>query len=232
MKTRKNQDRNFRFLLFTAIFMLLGLAFMACDRDKDKVGSTNVMAVHASADAAPASFFLGGTKISTGALAYGEATSYISTPSGSRKAEFKGADNSIIGSADVNLAEKKNYTIFLAGTVAAPAVVVVQDDLTAPAADKAKVRIINLSTDDTAVDIKLAGGEKLATNLTYKAVSNYLAVSPGIVTYEVLKNADDSLIFTMPQFTLAAGKIYTIWIKGAANGVGNAEYGAKLITQN
>lgn len=231
MKTRKNQERNYSFLTFTALFMMLGFMLFSCKEDK-KVGASNVMAVHAAADAASADFFLGGTKITTGALAYGEATTYVSTPSGSRKAEFKGADNAVIASADVDLTDKKHYTIFFAGTVAAPAIVVAQDDLTAPAADQAKVRFINLSTDDTAVDIRLSGGEKLAANLTYKSVSNYLPVTPGVLTYEVLKNADESLIFTMPAFTLAAGKIYTIWIKGSANGVGNAEYGAKIITQN
>lgn len=217
------------------LLALFSIAFVACDKDDDPVkkGSSNVMAVHASPDAAAVAFYLDKSKITAATLNYGESTNYVSTTAGKRKAEFRGGqDNAVLASQEVDLGEKKNYTVFLAGAVGASEVVAVEDDLAVPSPGRAKVRFINLSPDDTKLDIKLKDKDKLATGRAYKSVSNFLEVDPGVVRYEVLNTQDNALIFTMPDFTLEAGKIYTIWIKGSKNGVGNAELGAKLIVHN
>ena len=238
MKTRKKADRNYRYFPFLTLFAIMAMLVFACDKDDKKpvrVDSANVMAVHASPDATGATFYLDQTKISAGNLTYGQGTNYVSTPAGRRKAEFKsGENNSVMASTELDLTAKKNYTVFLAGTVAAATIVAIEDDLTPPPARKAKVRFVNLSTDDTKFDIKVSGAEgvKLATGRAFKSVSNFLEVDPGVAKYEVLNNADQALVFAMPDFTLAEGKIYTIWIKGSANGVGDAAYGAKLIVHN
>ena len=217
--------------------MFVSGIFSACDKDKSKPGivrgnSANVMAVHASPDASGVSFFLGDTKITTAALTYGDHTAYVSTPAGKKKAEFKGgANNTSIASTDLDLADKKNYTIFLAGPVAAATVIAVEDDLTAPGAGKAKVRFVNLSPDDTKLDIRKKGGDKLATSREYKSVSNFMEVPTGAAVYEIL-DPSNTVLFATPELNLQEGKIYTIWIKGSANGVGDAALGTNIIQHN
>ncbi len=235
MKKRTNHWNILKCLFMLPLLALFSVAFTACDKDDDspRKGSSNVMAVHASPDAAAVVFYLDKSKISAAAIGYGEITNYVSTTDGKRKAEFRGAqDNALLATAELDLTEKKNYTVFFAGPVAAADVVAVEDDLAAPAQGKAKVRFINLSPDDTNLDIKVREGNTLATGRVYKSVSNFLEVDPGAVKYEVLNSQDNSLVFTMPDFTLEVGKIYTIWIKGSKNGVGDAELGAKIIVHN
>lgn len=239
MKTRKNMLSNY-FKVYTLIMLMMGFVTLifACKDDDDKkprTGSANVMAVHAAPDATAASFFLDDTKISNAALTYGQNTAYVNTPSGKRKATFKsGAENNNqLATKEVNLGDKKKYTVFFAGTVAAPDVLLFEDDLAEPRGNKAKVRFVNLSPDNTKLDIRLKGGDKISTGREYKSASDFVEVESGAVTYEVLDNADNNkMVFTMPNFTLAGGKIYTIWIKGSANGVGDAALGANLIVHN
>ncbi len=234
MKTRKNS--NCKLTVLFSFLALFATAFMACKKDKPTpiTGSANVMAVHASADAKAADFYLGDTKINTAALAYGANTNYVSTPSGSRKAEFRAtANNTVLASAAADFVKNNNYSIFFAGAVAAPDVVIVADDLTVPPADKAKVRFVNLSTDNTKVDFKLKEGDKLATGRDYKSVSNFVEVTPGTLTFEVLNNEDNNVVvYTTSGLTIEAGKIYTVWLKGSANGTGDAALGANLIVHN
>lgn len=234
MKTRKNS--NCKLTVLFSFLALFATAIMACKKDKPTpiTGSANVMAVHASADAKAADFYLGDTKINTAAIAYGANTNYVSTPSGSRKAEFRATENNaVLASATADLVKDKNYSIFFAGAVAAADVVIVGDDLTAPPAGKAKVRFVNLSTDNTKVDFKLKEGGKLATGADYKSVSNFLEVNPGNLTYEILKSDDNSVIlYTTPALTIEAGKIYTVWLKGSTNGTGDAALGTNLIVHN
>lgn len=233
MKTRKIK----RLTLFSLLVMLSFSIFSACDKNESKQtivhgNSSNVMTVHASPDASTVSFYLGDTKITNTALSYGDHTTYVSTPSGKKKAEFRGGDtNTAIASSDLDLVDKKNYTIFLAGPVAAASVIAVEDDLAAPGAGKAKVRFVNLSPDDAKLDIRVKGGDKLATSREYKSVSNFVDVNPGAVTYEVLDQAS-TVLFTSQEFNLQEGKIYTIWIKGSANGTGDAALGTRLIQHN
>lgn len=236
MKTRKN--RNYRFLKFISLAFFIGSIFMACTKDKNTTkildGSANLMAVNASPDAKPADFYWGDTKMTTTALSYGDHSNYVITPSGTRKAEFRSKENNaVLASADLNLVDKTNYTAFLAGNVATANIVLVADDLTAPAAGRAKVRFVNLSPDETKLDIRVIGGNKVAVGRDYKSVSNFIEVDPGVVKYEVLNNQDNStVLFNMPDFTFDAGKIYTIWIKGTSNGTGESALGANILEHN
>lgn len=234
MKTGKIKLNNCKIYSLLGMVALFGTIFMACDKDKNNLnGSANVMAVHAATDAKSANFFLDNTKMTNNPISYGENTAYVSVASGKRKASFKGGENNdVLVSNSVTLENKKNYTVFFAGTVAAPEVFNLEDDLKAPSAGKARVRFVNLSPDEIKLDIKLKAGEKLATARGYKSASNFMEVDPGNLTYEVLNNTDNSVVFTTPEFNIQQGKSYTIWIKGSKNGVEHAALGANLISHN
>ncbi len=237
MKTRKKIKSPIHYFKFL-ILLLAGLAAFACGKSKhdEKVihpATASVMAVHASADALPSNFYLGGTKLSNTPLSYGDHTNYVAAPSGIKKAEFKNsANDNVLASTDVTLTDKKSYTVFLAGPVANAEVLTLEDDLTAPVAGKARVRFVNLSADNVLWDIQLAGGDKLATQRAYKSATTFMDVAPGDLTYQLVNPADAEHPITLPVLTVQVGKIYTIWIKGSRNGVGSAALSATIIEHN
>ncbi|MFM6976168.1 MAG: DUF4397 domain-containing protein [Sphingobacteriaceae bacterium] len=235
MKTCKNNKKNnCQFFALFALLGLVSLVFFACDKNESRInirnGSANIMAVNASPDAKPTDFYIEKTKINAEPLTYNNHTNYVMVESGTKKTEFKSStDNTVLASSTLNLVDKANYTIFFAGNVATPEVILVADDLSAPGAGKAKVRFVNLSPDETKLDVRVIGGDKIAIGRDYKSVTDFTEVDPGVLKYELLNNQDASVVLTMPEFSVDAGKIYTIWIKGTKNGTNDAALGANIL---
>ncbi|WP_184545649.1 DUF4397 domain-containing protein [Mucilaginibacter sp. FT3.2] len=122
------------------------------------------------------------------------------------------------------------------------------DDLSAPAAGKAKIRFVHLAPGNAAVDFGIAGQTALFTNTVYGraggsilsgtgesawSIGPFVSVDAGTVNFAVTKTADHSALTILnnklSSVTLAAGKIYTIYINGTP---GTADVGATIITHN
>ncbi|MBB5637451.1 hypothetical protein HDE68_003366 [Pedobacter cryoconitis] len=138
--------------------------------------------------------------------------------------------------------------------------ILVYDDLTLPAAGKAKVRFANFSPDAPALDLTYNGGNSIFTGVSYGNFGDQVVISytggkspatiPGLTWKTLgpfkeidagtnqsfqLKNSEGKTVIpvsgnALTGITLENGKIYTIFINGLVNG--SPELTATVITHN
>jgi hypothetical protein len=142
------------------------------------------------------------------------------------------------------------HTVFAVKNTKATAdsLILFYDDLSAPAAGKAKVRFVNLAPGSANVDFGLTGQTALFTNTAYGraggsvlsgaglntwSLGPFVAVDAGTVNFSVTQTADHSAINItddkLKNVTLTTGKIYTIYINGTP---GSSAIGATILTHN
>lgn len=142
------------------------------------------------------------------------------------------------------------HTVFAVKNTKATAdsLILFYDDLSAPAAGKAKVRFVHLAPGNAAVDFGIAGQTALFTNTVYGraggsilsgtgynawSLGPFVSVDAGTVNFSVSKSADHSVVSILndklSNVVLASGKIYTIYINGTP---GSTAVGATIITHN
>ena len=96
-----------------------------------------------------------------------------------------------------------------------PALKVVNDDLTPPRSDKAKVRFIHASPDVGEVDVySRERNDELFGGVNFKSEVGYKEVDPITTTLEVRPEGKKNVLLAIPHASLDAGKIYTIIIAG------------------
>jgi Domain of unknown function (DUF4397) len=208
------------FLIFTL------LSITSCSKD-EKIAK--VLVTHASPDAPGVDLLIDNSKVSTSALTFPNSTSYLDVEPGVRnvKVNAAGTSTSVIN-ADVTLVEDKNYSIFAVNTLAKIEAILLEDNLTAPAAGKAHVRFGHLSPDAPAVDIALKGGAVVFPNAKFKDFTTFSPLDAGTYNLDVRVAGTTTVALSIPPITLEAGKIYTVFARGFL-GAGTNKLGAQII---
>ena len=111
-------------------------------------------------------------------------------------------------------------------------ILLIEDDLTAPAQGKAHVRFIHLSPDAPAVDITLTNGTVVFGNKAFKEFTAFTPLDAGTYDLQVRVAGTTTVALDLAGITLEAGKIYTVFAKGFLAGVGQQQLGAEIIVNN
>ncbi len=212
MKTKFNLPSPKLLSILFSTALLATVCLSSCKKnDNNQAGiSANVMAVNAAQGSAAQDFYVDNNKLSTSAITYAQNTNYISISNGSHTAEFRNS-TTVNSSVGVNFAPGSYNTIYFTNN---NETVVTQDDRTPPPSGKARIRFVHLASAVTgAVDIGLATGNKLVTNLAYKAASAYYDVDAATAFSLYLAGSSSSAL-SIPT-TIQAGKIYTIYVSGS-----------------
>jgi hypothetical protein len=227
----KKQNTLSKFLLFAAAGITLGLSSCS-DDDKITTGeSINVKIVNAAEGSPDQDVYIEGTKINSSPIRPLEFTNYIATPNSGkdRNIEFRSAaSNSVFEREDADLKSNRNYTIFLTGTGSSADIEVEEDNLTAPASGKAKVRFVHVSSGSSEKVDVYSGLTIIAAGLERRDVTNFVEVDGGLKTIGVTTAGNDSMsaVKSLTIQNLEAGKIYTVLIYG------NNDVSAKVIAHN
>jgi hypothetical protein len=112
------------------------------------------------------------------------------------------------------------------------------DDLAAPTAGKARIRLVHLIPDlSTGIDYELVATGGVATtrsdftNVKFKDIKNFIDVTPGTYDMKVKLTGTTQLLLTGAiSVTIADGKLYTYVARGYANTV--APRGGAISTVN
>ncbi|MEZ4579270.1 MAG: DUF4397 domain-containing protein [Desulfobacterales bacterium] len=147
-------------------------------------------------------------------------TGYLGILSGTRnvKVNVTGTPTTVI-EADLPLDTGTSYTVFAIDEVAEIAPLVLEDDLTPPAAGKAHVRFVHLSPDAPAVDIALQGGAVIFADVAFGESDDdglFTPLDAGTYDLEVRVADTMTVVLPLPGITLEEGKIYTVFAKGFA----------------
>ncbi|MBK7764082.1 MAG: DUF4397 domain-containing protein [Bacteroidetes bacterium] len=212
------------------------IMFSSCDKDDVialPIDTSGLLVVHASPNAPGVDLLVDNAKVNSAALTFPLNTGYLSINSGTRnlKVNVSGTSTTVIN-ADVPFTKNVNYSLFAVDSVSKISTVLLQDDLTTPAAGKAHVRFVHLSPDAPAVDIALVGGAVVFPNKAFKESTSFTPLDAGTYNLEVRLTGTSTVALTLPPLTLQSGKIYTVFAKGFAGGTGSQALGAEVIANN
>jgi len=217
----KTQINNPALKFLPIAFIAAASFFSSCKKNNDDDTTNaslnaNVKVVNAADGSQSQDFYLDNVKLDASAVAYAQGSNYFSEKQGSHTAKFTNSGSTTANvSFNVSLQADSNYTIYYTLNGSTSASVVTTDNLTAPAANMAKVRFINLSNAFTAnVDFGLSATSKLITNLAARVVSAYSQVAAG-TTFYLYSAGSVTTMLTIPATTIQAGKIYTIYVSGS-----------------
>jgi hypothetical protein len=213
-------------------------------------GSAFVSVIDASPTSATYSVFAdAGNIYPTGTLAYGMATGisggspYETIAPGTHSIKLISGGNSITIDSNGSFSSGGHYSFFVYDTGSVKTLVL-NDNLTAPAAGSAEVRFLNLSPNSQSLSALLTGTDTTAkdstsfTGIAYAgsaaanadSLSAFTTIPAG--TYKVVFNSNTELsVFQQDSVVFASGKIYTIYSKGY-NGVNNADSLGLGVIQN
>lgn len=200
------------------VLLLTSLFLVSCKKDKDggTTQSAKVNLMISSPGATELSLFVNGTKSVTPALNYNSVVSNLSVSPGAVEFSFKKKDvTEVLDKVTATVKAKGNYTLIFADKSPKTAVIFVEDDLSSPTTDKAKIRFANLSPDAPALDLYVVGKtDAVVTNKTFKQISTFVNVDPGALGFQIKENGKTEVLATLTKFTIEKGKIYTIWARG------------------
>lgn len=200
------------------LLMLTALLLVSCKKDKNDGAkqSARVNLMISSPGATELSLFVNGTKSATAALNYNSVVRNLSVNPGTVEFSFKKKDvTEVLDKISATVKPAGTYTLIFADKSPKTAVILVEDDLSNPTAEKAKVRFANLSPDAPALDLYVVGKtDAIVTNKTFKQVSAFVNIDPGALGFEIKENGKTEVLATLTKFTIEKGKIYTIWARG------------------
>jgi hypothetical protein len=179
-------------------------------------GTAKVRVVHASPDAPPVDVYVNGSKALSN-VPFFTASNYLDLPGGSYDIKVTPAgatEPAVIDAKGVTIEAGKAYTIAATGKLADIKPTILADNLSAPAAGKAHVRVIHFSPDAPAVDIKVANGPTLIPALAFPKDSGYLPVDAGTYDLQVTPAGASAVVLDLKGTRLEAGKIYDVFAVG------------------
>lgn len=176
-------------------------------------GTAKVRVIHASPDAPAVDVFVNGNRTLSN-VPFFTASDYLDLAPGSYRLQIAPAGqpaSAAVIDATATFQAGKAYSVAATGPVAAIKPTVIEDNLSAPASGNAKVRVYHFSPDAPAVDVKVANGATLISNLAFPDASAYLDVPAGAYNLQVTPAGGSAVVIDLANTTLEAGKIYSVF---------------------
>jgi hypothetical protein len=217
------------------VLAVLSVTLAACSKNDDIVTPpdiSGVSVIHASPTAEKLDFYVGNisanAKGNNSDFAYTDKIDYLNLYSGTRKLLItkKGVGTSLLAE-DFTLEPQKGYSLFVYDKLETVKFLMIKDELTVPAAGKAKVRFVHLSPDAPALNLAIAGKDTdLFTDKAFKGYTDFVSIDPAEkVTFNVKNKADGTLAASIADVKIEAGRIYTVWVKGLKAATDNTKLG-------
>lgn len=223
---------NIKLPILAALIIALGMA--SCKKGNDVATvplNTSINVVNASGDTI--NIYVNGTRINNINSLYPMGSSdYLTVTTGTQNYQFKkaGTPNALF-SLPLTLDTAKTYTLFVAGTTADNTFL--SADLIPDFPDTvAVVRFVHTSAGAGSLDARVGGGDSTKyLARTYKSISGYQRVFPGIKNVRIFKAGTTTAVIDTTR-TFSAGKAYTIFTNGAFTGARGNTAGIGLTTNN
>jgi hypothetical protein len=206
-----------RRLLVLGLVALMGLALATPALAQN--GQAQVRVAHLAPDAPNVDVYVNGEPVpALQNVPYTTISEYLPLPAGTQKITVYAAGDTSTPVIDtpVDLTAGYAYTVAAVGLVAEGSLTaqVYQDDLRAPSAGNAKVRVVHASPDAGPVDVVPRGGSPLVSALTFPDASPYAEVPAGTYTLDVNAPGTNDTVLTVPDAALASGGVYSAFAIG------------------
>ncbi len=181
-----------------------------------KAQNAEVRVAHLSPDAPNVDVWVDGSRALEN-VPFKAVSGYLTLAAGLHRVQVTpaGASTPVVIDANLTLDAGKAYTVAATGLLAASDLkpIVLEDDR-ALDKKKAKVRFVHTSPDAPAVDIAIAGGAVLFSNVSFRQAGNYLSVAESAYDLEVRVAGTATVALALPGVALKAGTNYTVFAVG------------------
>jgi hypothetical protein len=212
-------------VLLGAVLLGAGLSAAIASPASAEAGVGYVRLAHLSPDTPPVDVYVddlaGKMKgLKFDAVPYGVMSDYLPVPPGTYAVSMRkvGADpkSRPVLTEDVTVTEGSAHTVAGTGRFAELGLSVIEDDITAPPADQAKIRVLQASVKSPVLDIRTTGGQEVGTGLKFATTSDYRGVKPGNWTLDLQPQGGAA---TTATCTLAGGTTYSLLVLDGKNGL-------------
>lgn len=198
----------------SAWLLLLAAVFtVGCGSDAEDFVFTNnpgpgplgyLRFAHLSPDAPNVDIRINGQTVATN-VPYETFSRYLAVNTGTQRIQIlpTGTNNAVID-ADVNVVANRFQTVAAVGRVATIAGAVYTDTVTNTTGN-ALVRTVHASPDAPAVDLTLADGTVLVSNLSFPNATDYASLTPGTYDLQLRVAGTDQVVRDFRGVNLAAG---------------------------
>lgn len=215
-----------------AIAALALVALTACDDDDptNPPAQGRVRVVHAISDVTATDILMNGATVKTD-LAYKSADVYRARNVGDHEIEVREADAATdLITLDHEIEANKDYSIIAYGSEATSKSLALTDNNAAPAANKAKVRVVHVADGEAAFDVYVVEDEAdvatatpVATDISSGEASAYVTVDAETYFVVLTEVGEKDEVLSVPNVDLTTGKIRTIVVAEKAGGGGPIE---------
>lgn len=224
---RRSASRHRCSLLIALTLLLLGVGTGPASAVQTPPGGSWVRAAHLLPGAQQMQVILapadgaGGTVVTLSSdLSYGQATQYRALAPGNyavtvRPVAATEGDPPMLSSTYAAAAGKA-FTLAVLGTVSAPRLAVLQDDLKPPASGHARVRVLPAASRATQVTVQAAAGPTIATDAVFGQPTPYASVPAG--TWRLSAMTSSGQLSGAGTVALSSGAVYTLLIVDGVRG--------------
>jgi hypothetical protein len=181
-----------------------------------------VRVIHASPDAPNVDVYANGNAVLTD-VPFKASSGYLAVPAGDYTFEVypagANADTTdAVLTIEASLTAGTDYTVVAQGAVADIEAGVFVDNNAAPATGKAHINVIHAGPDAPAVDVAVAGGPVLVSNLAFGEKAGPLPVDAATDGLEVRPAGTQDVALAVDGVKLECGKVYTFVATGFLSG--------------
>jgi hypothetical protein len=231
MKTEKRNQLKKYSKIAVAVFAS-ALLFTACKKDSDNqdVETAKIGFVHASPGTVPLDVIFNNQRSLS--LNYTNDKGYFNAYPGSVLIGVTKKDSTKYITNSTSLLKPGNfYSAFVVDTLKSTKILVIEDDLSTPETDKAKVRFINLSPGSPKLSLNVQGSANaLFADKAFKEATPFSNIAAAdSYTFEVKETGTTAVKATLPNIKIEKGKIYTIWAKGLSSATDSTKFGLAVM---
>ncbi len=108
----------------------------------------------------------------------------------------------------------------------------VQASPDAPPAEAERARQLRCGSRSPAADLVIQGSITLFTNKAFKSKTDFISIDAGTYTFDVKTSGTPTVLASAHNVLLAAGKIYTLYVRGFAGSVETTALDTGLLVHN
>lgn len=155
-------------------------------------------------------------KIITRNLGFGNFTEYLSVQPGYYETELyrAGSRNDLLVKENIFINPSSIYTIAATNYPAKINLLQILEPKGPFIPGKFFIRFGHLSPNSPNVDLTLANGKKLFTNVPYKKITGYIPLSSGTYNFRINSSETGELVLNVPNINLRGDRFYTIYAIG------------------
>ena len=228
-----------RVSLVPALLMCASIAIVflqGCHKKSDPVTYARVMFVNGCSGSATISAKVNnGSVQDVSTIIFPGYTGYRDVISNTNlKLDFYNTKGNLLSTGNTSLTTNTSYSFYAGGLAGASSVTITTDELSAPSKGKAKVRFINLSSDNLNEDF-IVGGQKLDSNISYTICSPFHEITGGDSVNVLIHDPfylQPAYVAQLSKKVFDTGKIYTIMLSGTYLGTNGAFLRLTVINNN